>query len=383
MTGSQKTKLYKDLLIILLLASLIGAIAGGGFLFLLLPQNAIEQDSPNQVKIKELPHHIEALPAVDVETAVTRAVEKVSPSVVTVINNISKISGNFFGRRRIDKKASGSGVIVSEDGYIITNNHVVEGFTSLEVILSDGKILPAEFIGGDGFADIAVIKIDGKWSNYAQLGNSDALKPGESVIAIGSPLGEFQNTVTVGVISALGRTIETSKQFAMEDMIQTDAAINSGNSGGPLVNLAGQVIGINTLIVRGSGYSGNIAEGLGFSISSNTVNANSKQLKEKGYIERPYLGINWLPITPSLAERYSLPVKWGVYISELTSSSPADKADLKAGDILTQIGDNKINEKNPFINILLKHRPGEKVKIVYFRNNNERSTSLTLGKAER
>lgn len=187
----------------------------------------------------------------------------------------------------------------------------------------------------------------------------------------------------MGVVSALGRSIETAEQYSMEDLIQTDAAINRGNSGGPLVNLAGQVVGINTLIVRGSGYSGDIAEGLGFSIASNTVDAVAKQLIEKGYVARPYLGINWLPISPPLAERYSLPVKWGVYISEISKSSPAYKGGLRIGDIITQIGDEEINEKNPFINILLKHKPDEKVKAKYYRGDDEKSASIVLGKAER
>lgn len=382
MSNNQNTKLNKAYLFIIFLAALLGAAGGGFIVYWITSANSANQNLQNNDKVKLLPQHIELLPAVDIETAVTQAVEKVSPSVVTVINNLTEVRRGFFGSQRIQRRGSGSGVIVSKDGYIITNNHVVEGFNSLEVILSDGKTLPAEFIGGDKFADVAVIKVDGSWNNYAQLGNSDILKPGESVIAMGSPLGEFQNTVTVGVVSALGRSIETAQQFSMEDLIQTDAAINRGNSGGPLVNLAGQVVGINTLIVRGSGYSGDIAEGLGFSIASNTVDAVAKQLIAQGYVARPYLGINWLPINPPMAERYSLPVKWGVYISEISQSSPAYKGQLRVGDIITKIGDEEVNEKNPFINILLKHKPGDKVKVKYYRNDDEKTSMVTLGKAE-
>lgn len=381
--NEHKLRLNPSYIIIIFLAAVLGAIGGGFFVYWFTAPNYSVATIQNNDNVKMLPQQINTLSSTEIETAITRSVEKVSPAVVTVINNITEISGGFFGNRRIDRKASGSGVIISKDGYIITNNHVVEGNNSLQVILSDGKTLTAEFIGGDKFADVAVIKIDGNGFNYAELGNSDALKPGESVIAIGSPLGEFQNTVTVGVVSALGRAIETSEQFSMEDLIQTDAAINRGNSGGPLVNLAGQVVGINTLIVRGSGYSGDIAEGLGFSIASNTVNAVAKQLIENGYVLRPYLGINWLPIAPPLAERYSLPVKWGVYISELNRNSPAYKAGLKVGDILTQIGDEEIGERTPFINILLKHKPDERIKVKYYRNNDEKITTVVLGRTEK
>ncbi len=383
MINNQNTKLNKAYLLIIFIAALLGAAAGGFIVYWITSSNSSNQTFQNNDKVKMLPQHIESLRAIDIETAVTRAVEKVSPVIVTVINNLTEVRRGFFGSQRIQRRGSGSGVIVSEDGYIITNNHVVEGFNSLEVILSDGKTLPAEFIGGDKFADVAVIKVDGSWKDYAQLGNSDVLKPGETVIAMGSPLGEFQNTVTVGVVSALGRSIETSEQYSMEDIIQTDAAINRGNSGGPLVNLAGQVVGINTLIVRGSGYSGDIAEGLGFSIASNTVDAVVKQLLAQGYVARPYLGINWLPVNPPMAERYSLPVKWGVYISEISQSSPAYKGGLRIGDIITQIGGENVNEKNSFINILLKHKPGEKVKTKYFREDDERTAAIVLGKAER
>lgn len=383
MSGNQNVKLNKAYLLIIFLAALLGAVAGGGIVYKFLYNNPSEKNTQYREISNELSGHIESLPAIDIETAVTRAVEKVSPAVVTVINYMTEVRGGIFGKRRIDSKASGSGVIVSEDGYIITNNHVVQGFNSLEVILSNGKTLPAEFIGGDKFADVAVIKIEGSWKDYAQLGNSDILKPGETVIAMGSPLGEFQNTVTVGVVSALGRSIETAEQFSMEDLIQTDAAINRGNSGGPLVNLAGQVVGINTLIVRGSGYSGDIAEGLGFSIASNTVDAVAKQLIAQGYVARPYLGINWLPINPQLAGRYSLPVKWGIYISEISQISPAYNGGLRNGDIITRIGNEEINEKNPFINILLKHKPNENVKITYYRNDDKKSATVVLGETKR
>jgi len=172
------------------------------------------------------------------------------------------------------------------------------------------------------------------------------LNPGEMVIAIGSPLGDFKNTVTVGVVSATGRSIDTGQGYQIEGLIQTDAAINQGNSGGPLVNLASEVIGINTLIVRGSGI-GAIAEGLGFAIPANTARAVAEQIMQKGYFSRPYMGIRWQSITPNIAAAYNLPVQWGVYVTEVTTGSPASKADLQPGDIITRIGDTPSTKRTP------------------------------------
>ena len=376
MTAENKSRLNGVYILIVFIVAIIGAIIGGGIIYKITRGKTAEQ--PTQVKSKETGPG-KTLPSVEIETDITKAVEKISPAVVTVINSITAEAQGYFGVQKIPAKISGSGVIISPDGYIVTNNHVVEGSKSLLVELSNGKTLKAKLIGGDKYADIAVIKVDGKWSVYAQFGNSDALKPGETVIAIGSPLGMFQNTVTVGVVSALSRTIQTSEQFSMEDLIQTDAAINRGNSGGPLVNLDGQVIGINTLVI-GSDYSGDVAQGLGFSIASNTVSAVSEQLIRNGYVARPYLGVSWLPINPQLAERYSLPVKWGAYIYEVSRNSPAHESKLEPGDIITKIGDEKIDENNPFINILLKHKPGEEIQIEYYRNNNKETVSIKLGK---
>jgi 2-alkenal reductase len=195
----------------------------------------------------------------DISTTITQVVEQVGPAVVTIVG---KTSGQmtFFGYSG-DQEVSGSGIIITNDGYILTNNHVVEDTNSIQVVLSDGTELSAKVVSTDSFADLAVLKADGKMPGVATLGNSDNLKPGETVIAIGSPLGDFRNSVTVGVVSATGRTLDTGSGYEMEDLIQTDAAINSGNSGGPLVNLAGEVIGINCAVVRGTGSSA-IAEGL-------------------------------------------------------------------------------------------------------------------------
>jgi serine protease Do len=307
---------------------------------------------------------------VDVQSAITKAVEKVGPAVVTVVGEIS------------GQPVSGSGVIISSDGYIVTNNHVVENTSRLEVVMADGTELPATLIGTDVFADLAVLRAEGDFPVVASLGRSETLKPGETVIAIGSPLGDFVNTVTVGVISATGRVLDTGNGFQMEDLIQTDAAINQGNSGGPLVNLAGEVVGINTLIVRGSGFGGAVAEGLGFAIPVNTVSAVADQIIERGYVARPYLGVRLQSITPDLARVYDLPVEWGAYIAGVVQGSPAMQAGLQEGDIITQVGEVALNENHSFINALFNYEPGEEIAVTVYRGANPIEIHVTLGETQ-
>ena len=314
----------------------------------------------------------------DIQTTITQAVKKVGPAVVTVVGTIPG-QMTIFGQTG-DQTVSGSGIFISDTGYILTNNHVVEGTKDVNIVLSDGSQEKATIVGTDLYSDIAVLKTDGKVPAVASLGNSDVLNPGESVIAIGSPLGDFKNTVTVGVVSATGRSIDTGQGYQIEDLIQTDAAINQGNSGGPLVNLAGDVIGINTLIVRNSG-SGTVAEGLGFAIPINTAQAVAEQIMQKGYISRPYLGISFQAITPDIAAAYNLPVQWGVYISKVAVNSPASQADLQRGDILTGIGGVSLDETHSYINILFTYKPGDQVTVEFVRNGKAQQVQVTLGES--
>jgi len=314
----------------------------------------------------------------DIQTTITQAVKKVGPAVVTVVGTIPG-QMTIFGQTG-DQTVSGSGIFISDTGYILTNNHVVEGTKDVNIVLSDGSQEKATIVGTDLYSDIAVLKTDGKVPAVASLGNSDVLNPGESVIAIGSPLGDFKNTVTVGVVSATGRSIDTGQGYQIEDLIQTDAAINQGNSGGPLVNLAGDVIGINTLIVRNSG-SGTVAEGLGFAIPINTAQAVAEQIMQKGYISRPYLGISFQAITPDIAAAYNLPVQWGVYISKVAVNSPASQADLQRGDIITGIGGVSLDETHSYINILFTYKPGDQVTVEFVRNSNAQQVQVTLGES--
>ena len=311
----------------------------------------------------------------DISTTVTQVVENVQPAVVTVVGTTPG-QMTFFGYSG-DSSVSGSGVIITQDGYILTNNHVVEDTNALTVILSDGSELEAAVVNTDTFADLAVLKVEGVMPGVAVLGNSDNLKPGETVIAIGSPLGDFRNTVTVGVVSATGRSLDTGNGYEMENLIQTDAAINSGNSGGPLVNLAGEVVGINSAVVRGSSNSA-IAEGLGFAIPSNTAQLISQQIITKGYFARPYMGVSIQQIDPSTAARYSLPVKWGAYVTRIGSGSPADTAGIRQGDIIVRMGDQTFDEDTQFVNALFNYSPGDVVEVEIVRNNEHITLQVAL-----
>jgi 2-alkenal reductase len=367
------------ILIAILLSGIVGggfgALAGGSAAYLLLrqanPEQRVEASAPPETP------PITTSVTVDVTTAVTDAVARVGPAVVTVVSHLPP-QRTFLGQL-VENSASGSGMIVSPEGYVITNNHVVEGAESLEVVLADGTTLKAELVGLDPLADLAVVKADAAMPAAAELGNSDTLQPGETVIAIGSPLGDFKNTVTVGVVSAVGRSIETEAGFLMEDLIQTDAAINQGNSGGPLVSLAGQVIGINTLVVRGNGMSSVVAEGLGFAIPSNTVRAVADQLIAKGYVTRPYLGVRWQWITPDVARANGLPVEYGAFISAVDASGPAGQAGLAQGDILVSLDGTVFDADHPFVNQLLSKQPGDRVSFGVVRGQRELEVEVTLG----
>ena len=315
----------------------------------------------------------------NVETTITESVQKVGPAVVTVVGTIPG-QMTFFGPTG-DQTVSGSGVFISDQGYILTNHHVVQDTKDVAIILSDGSQVQATLVGADPYSDIAVLKAEGQVPAVASLGNSDVLKSGETVIAIGSPLGDFKNTVTVGVVSATGRAIDTGQGYQIEGLIQTDAAINQGNSGGPLVNLAGEVIAINTLIVRGNG-SGAIAEGLGFAVPVNTARAVAEQIMQKGYFSRPNIGITWQQITPYIAARYNLPVEWGIYVTDVEENGPAAQAGLQPNDMITHVGGTALDESHSYINTLFHYQPGEQVTVEFVRDGERLQAQVTLGESQ-
>lgn len=377
-SGTVRKLLYLLLVLVVAGISAMGGAVVGGIVvsrnFNQPTAQPAQLAAANQA-VPEIENRIEVSNS-DIETSIVRSVEQVGPAVVTVVVTIPG-QMTFFGQTG-DQEVSGSGVIISADGHIITNNHVVSGAKNVSVILSDGTELSAQVVNTDQFSDLAVIKADGTMPAVAKFGNSDQINTGESVIAIGSPLGTFKNTVTAGVVSATGRMLDTGDGYQMEDLIQTDAAINSGNSGGPLVNLAGEIIGINVAVIRGSSGSA-VAEGLGFAIPSNTARLIADQIIEKGYFARPYLGIRWQDITPGIAYRYNLPVEYGAYVTEIMSGSPADLAGIRVGDIVVQIGDRPIDAKDSFTNVLFAFQPEQQLNIVVQRNSKRVDLSVTLG----
>ena len=338
-------------------------------------QIAVLQSQLSEIDRQPIVGQIEALQT-EVSSQITRVAEEVSPAVVTITAVIPGTM-TYFGRTS-DSTSMGSGVIISEDGYILTNNHVIDDGREYYVELANGTVLQGRLISADSFSDLAVLKVEGEVPAVAKLGNSDLLKPGETAIAIGSPLGNFKNTVTAGVISGTGRFLESSNGYTMENLIQTDAAINQGNSGGPLVNLAGEVIGINVMIVRGSSYSSATAEGLGFAIPSNTARLISDQIIRNGAFSRPVLGIRWTEITPRMARAYRLPTDSGVYIMDITDGGPSDIAGLKVDDIIIRIGDYTIADNGSFYNCLFKYSPGDTVEVEVYRGTEKRVFTVTL-----
>ena len=355
---------------LVVLAAMFGAALGMGGAYLALrpapqPATAVPPAVPAAV----------SPPPESAAPSAALAVGRVGPAVVTVVNHLGGASSPSGGAART---ATGSGVIVSDQGYIVTNNHVVEGTASLEVIFADGSRSAASLVGRDPFADIAVVKAASPVPSVAAWGDSSALVPGDTVIAIGSPLGDFTNTVTAGVVSATGRSLDASPGFRIEHLIQTDAAINRGNSGGPLVNLQGEVVGINTLVVRGSG-SGDAAEGLGFAIESANARAVAEAIIADGIFPRPYLGVQWQWVTPESAGLNGLPSVYGAYLSEVVEGGPAGQAGLRAGDILTSLDGTAFDEDHLFLNMLLERQPGDQVRFGVYRNSGNGDATVVLG----
>jgi 2-alkenal reductase len=375
-----------SLTLIIVLSLLAGGVAGGllgatvaVWLMeqrqpLALPPATVQPSAPPS---PTLPASVPSVITFQEESATIEVVKKVEPAVVTVVN-LRMPQRDFWGDLT-QPRSLGSGVVIDPQGYVVTNNHVVEGNESLSVIMASGDKKDAELVGTDAFSDLAVLYLEGDDLPAAELGDSSQLQPGERVIAIGSALGDFRNTVTSGVISGLERSIAVDEGFALEGLIQTDTAINHGNSGGPLVNLQGQVIGINTLIIRGDSYSMDVAEGLGFAIPSNTVRLVVEQLIAKGRVSRPFLGISHQEVTPRLAAYYNLAVRQGILVLQVAPATPASQAGLEVGDVIVAISGDPIDPENPFLNVLMRHQVDETVTLSVNRFGRELALEVTLG----
>ncbi|MEZ0343595.1 MAG: DegQ family serine endoprotease, partial [Caldimicrobium sp.] len=277
----------------------------------------------------------------------------------------------FFSPPRFRERGAGSGFIISKDGYIVTNNHVVEKAQKITVKLLDGRVFQGKVVGTDPFSDVALIKVDANNLPTLPLGNSDMIRVGEWVIAIGNPFG-LTHTVTVGVVSAKGRSgIGVTD---IEDFIQTDAAINPGNSGGPLLNLKGEVIGMNTAIFsRSGGYMG-----IGFAIPINIVKTVVEQLKTKGKVERGWLGVVIQDLTPDLAKELGLKVTEGVLITEIIPDSPAAKAGLKEKDVIIKVNGKPVRNASELRSQILILKPGTEVELEIIRNGEKKIVKATI-----
>lgn len=320
---------------------------------------------------------------VEEQSATIDVVKDVSPSVVSITTIQSQL--DFFGNVQ-KTKAAGTGFIVKDDGLILTNKHVVsDDEAEYSVFTSDGKEYKAAIEAVDPSFDIAFLKIDGKGLKTVKLGDSDKIEVGQNVIAIGNALGQYQNTVTTGVVSAVGRAIEAGDSAGetetLENLIQTDAAINPGNSGGPLVNISGQVIGINTAVDSS-------AQGIGFAIPIDLAKSALESVIKTGRVQRPYLGIRYINITKEFAARNSLSVDHGalIYASggdlAVLPGSPAARAGLKEGDIITKINDTKLGQGKSLVSVLSSLNVGDKVRIMFMRNGKEAVTEATLAEGK-
>ena len=269
--------------------------------------------------------------------------------------------------------SSGSGVIISNDGYIITNNHVIEGGDKVEVILNDKRMFNAKIVGTDQSTDLALLKIEGEEFPMLKFGNSDMLKVGEWVLAVGNPMG-LNSTVTAGIVSAKGRAIGAGKSMSIESYIQTDAAVNPGNSGGALVNANGELVGINTMILTQTGSY----IGYSFAVPSNIAIKIVNDLKEYGSVQRALLGVTIIEMSADLAKDKKIDFINGVYIESVNDRSSAKEAGLKKGDIITAIDGEKINSSSKLQELISLHHPGDKIVITIVRDEKEKEIEVIL-----
>ncbi len=305
------------------------------------------------------------------ESQVTGAVEKLSESVVGI--DSTKLARDYrYGLVPIE--GQGSGVIIDSKGTIVTNHHVIDDAAKVQVNLKDGRSFVGEVIGSDPATDVALVKVDAQDLPYASLGDSDSLRVGQFVLAIGNALGlPGAPTVSLGVISALGRPLPGT-DFVIEGLIQTDAAINPGNSGGPLADLEGRVIGLNTAMIP-------FAQGVGFAIPSGTIRRIIDQISKQGRVVRPWLGISGLDVNRSVARRYGLSMDSGVLLAEVLRDGPSYRAGLREGDIVVGIGDAKVNDMKTLVTALSKFSIGEEVTISFVRTGSTYETNIRLAES--
>lgn len=367
----------KRALIILAIIAVIWLIAGLGVFVAWLSSQSAQNDTITRSETDG--NQVITADEADLESIVN----KVGPTVVSVLTTKTSGSGMF----QSTLEGAGTGVIVSADGYVLTNRHVIQNAKSLEIINSEGdRYEDVTLIGSDPLNDLAILKIkNAKDLPVAELGDSGTVRVGQRVIAIGNSLGQYQNTVTNGIISGLGRPVTAATDElgmnveSLTDLLQTDAAINPGNSGGPLINMAGQVIGINTAIVSD-------AQSVGFAIPINAARGIIRGVLASGTIQKAYLGVQFVAITPDIRAELGLSEKNGALVrtgsdtqSAVISGGPADKAGIREGDIITKVNDRVVGEQGGLGSLIAEFIPGEKVKLTIIRDGRAQEISLTLG----
>jgi len=372
-TRTSRTRRIVGIIVIIVVVLCLGAGLIGAKLYSMFMQNTAQLTQHQTVASDG------NKPVTQEEEDIASVVDKVSPSVVSVVTK-SQGGSSYYGTQEQD--GAGTGIIVGKDGYVLTNKHVVDGTSTVGVILADGTSYSnVQVLGTDPLNDVAFLKIPSVSNLPAVgLGDSSSVRVGQKVIAIGNSLGQYQNTVTSGIISGTGRPISAQAGDSVEDLtdlIQTDAAINPGNSGGPLLNLAGQVIGINTAIIQD-------AQGIGFAIPINATKGILKGVLQGKDVQRAFLGVNYLPITADVATHYNLPVKKGAYVfstsgkSSVVSGSPADKAGIKDKDIITKVGGVEVGDKGGVSSLISEYAPGETIALTLLRDGKTMTVNVTL-----
>jgi len=310
--------------------------------------------------------------------------QKVSPSVVSIVTEQTVTRSAFYGQQTAS--AAGTGVIVDAQGLVLTNKHVVpEGTTSVQVVMSDGKkYTDVTLVGRDPLNDLALLRINNvKGLEAVTLADSDKTRVGQKVIAIGNALGQFQNTVTSGIVSGIGRPVEAGDSTGQQteqltNLLQTDAAINSGNSGGPLLDFNGQVIGINTAVASD-------AQNIGFAIPINEARGIIASVQTTGKLSRPYIGVRYITLSVDTAKQLNVSVQQGAYVStdagSVVAGSPADKAGIKPGDVITKVENIEVNERNVLTSIVGRYKVGDTVSVTLIRDGKERVIKLGLAEA--
>ncbi|MGA1974406.1 MAG: trypsin-like peptidase domain-containing protein [Conexivisphaerales archaeon] len=306
-----------------------------------------------------------------IEDQITEVVAQLQRSVVS-IDSVRMARDWRFGT--VPLEGQGSGVIIDSNGYIVTNNHVVDEADRVQVTLEDGRTFVGEVVGSDLATDIALVRVDAKDLPASKLADSERIKVGQFALAIGNAFGlPGAPTVSLGVVSALGRPLPGT-DFVLEGLIQTDAAINPGNSGGPLANIAGEVMGINTAMMP-------FAQGLGFAIPAQTVKMVVDQILRNGRVVRPWLGVSGLDVNPAVARRYSLPTESGVLVAEVSRGSPAEESGLRRGDVIVEAGDMEIKRMKDLLVALSKASVGGGARLAVLRFGRRYEVSARLVEA--